>query len=155
MQINLANILVFLGLGAGFLAVVLGLGRLVRPKVDEAVKLSIYECGERPLARAWFNFNPRFYIVALVFLVFDVEVAFTFPVVTVFERWVREGNGLFAFLELFVFVAVLAVGLAYVWVKRDLEWVQRSREDAAWHSLRSAMPATRATAAHAAEVEAR
>ena len=130
MQFQLANILVFVALGVGFLLVTLTLGWLLRPKVDDDVKLSIYECGETPLQRAWFNFNPRFYIVALVFLIFDVEVAFTYPVATVFKKWVSDGNALFAFVEILVFVAILGLGLAYVWVKGDLDWVGRSKEDA-------------------------
>ena len=54
-------------------------------------------------------------------------VAFTFPVATVFRRWVEEGHGALAFTELFVFVGILMVGLAYVWVKGDLEWIRRLR----------------------------
>ncbi|RMH42873.1 MAG: NADH-quinone oxidoreductase subunit A [Deltaproteobacteria bacterium] len=124
MQFEFANILVFLGLGVGFLAITLFVGWLLRPKVDEETKLEIYECGETPLRQAWFNFNPRFYIVALVFLVFDVEVAFTYPVAVVFKRWVAAGVGGIAFAELGLFVAILALGLAYVWVKGDLDWVR-------------------------------
>ena len=74
MEFKLANILVFIGLGVGFLVMTLTVGWLLRPKVDEESKLGIYECGETPIHQAWFNFNPRFYIVALVFLIFDVEV---------------------------------------------------------------------------------
>src|SRR5687768_4298851 len=117
MQFNLANILVFMGLGIGFLVVTLTVGAILRPKTPDDKKLAIYECGETPISQAWFNFNPRFYIVALVFLIFDVEVAFTYPVATVFRRWVAQGNGLYAFLELAVFVGILVVGLAYVWRK--------------------------------------
>jgi len=87
------------------------------------------------IAQAWFNFNPRFYIVALVFLIFDVEVAFTYPVATAFRRWVDDGLGFFAFFEIFLFVAILAVGLAYVWVKGDLEWIRRSKDDAEWRQM--------------------
>src|ERR1041385_8980799 len=129
MQFNLANILVFLVLGAGFLAMTLTLGRLIRPAVPEEDKLTIYECGEIPVQQAWFNFNPRFYIVALIFLIFDVEVAFTYPVATVFRRWVARGAGGFAFVELFVFIAILVLGLAYVWRKGDLEWIRKLREE--------------------------
>ena len=142
MEFKLANILVFVALGVGFLVVTLTLGWLLRPKVDDEVKLGIYECGERPLHRAWFNFNPRFYIVALVFLIFDVEVAFTYPVAVVFKRWVADGNALFAFFEILLFVAILALGLAYVWVKGDLDWVGRSKEDAHFRPVsRADLPA--------------
>jgi NADH-quinone oxidoreductase subunit A len=130
MQVQLANILVFAGLAVLFCVAVLAVGAILRPKTPDGTKLTIYECGETPLHRAWFNFNPRFYIVALVFLIFDVEVAFTYPVVTVFKRWVADGNGLYAFFEILLFVGILAVGLAYVWAKGDLEWVRRSGEGA-------------------------
>jgi NADH-quinone oxidoreductase subunit A len=143
MEFKLANILVFVGLGTGFLVSVLVLGWLLRPKVDEAQKLSIYECGETPVHRAWFNFNPRFYIVALVFLIFDVEVAFTYPVAVVFKKWVAQGNGLYAFFEILLFVGILAVGLAYVWIKGDLEWVRHTKEDAEWKLIATRLPPTR------------
>lgn len=140
MQFKLANILVFLALGVGFLVMTLTVGWLLRPKVDEDSKLGIYECGETPIHRAWFNFNPRFYIVALVFLIFDVEVAFTYPVAVVFKRWVEDGVGMFAFFEIALFVGILGIGLAYVWVKGDLEWVRRSKDDAQWKLMRARAP---------------
>ena len=120
----LAVLMVFL---AGFLFVflTLSLGRLVRPHNPYAEKNSTYECGERSIGEAWIQFNPRFYLIALIFLVFDVEVAFVFPIATVFKRNIAEGNGLVAFAELFVFMAVLLLGLVSVWVKGDLMWIKR------------------------------
>ena len=144
MEFKLANILVFIGLGVGFLVMTLTVGWLLRPKVDEESKLGTYECGETPIHQAWFNFNPRFYIVALIFLIFDVEVAFTYPVAVVFKNWVADGNGLFAFFEIALFVGILALGLAYIWVKGDLEWVRRSKEDAQWKLIQTRLPPTRA-----------
>src|SRR5215471_6496941 len=129
MQFDLVNVLVFAILGAGFLAATLLIGSVLRPNTPDPEKLGIYECGEKPMQQAWFNFNPRFYIIALIFLIFDVEVAFTYPVATVFRRWVAEGAGGFAFLELFVFIAILVLGLAYVWRKGDLEWIRKLREE--------------------------
>ena len=131
----------------------LGLGWLLRPKVDEEQKLGIYECGETPMERAWFNFNPRFYIVALVFLIFDVEVAFTYPVAVVFKKWVAQGNGLYAFFEILLFVGILGVGLAYVWIKGDLEWVRRTKEDAEPKLTAARLPPTRAEMATPASGE--
>jgi NADH-quinone oxidoreductase subunit A len=124
MQFELASVLVFLALGAGFILAVITVGGLLRPRVQHAVKLETYECGEHPIAQAWFNFNPRFYVIALIFLIFDVEVAFTYPVGVTFRRWVEEGKGATAFLEILLFVAILALGLAYVWRKGDLEWIR-------------------------------
>jgi NADH-quinone oxidoreductase subunit A len=75
---------------------------------------------------AWFNFNPRFYLVALVFVIFEVDIALTFPVVTVYREWVAASPGLawVAFVELFLFTAILVVGLVWVWAHGDLEWVK-------------------------------
>ena len=82
-------------------------------------KLIPYECGEVPEGSAWVKFNIRFYIIALIFIIFDVEVVFMFPWATVFQE-----NQLFYFIEMFIFMSILLVGLAYVWVKGDLDWVK-------------------------------
>jgi NADH-quinone oxidoreductase subunit A len=129
MQFELAGIFFFVGVGISIPLLMLTLGWLLRPKTPNATKNMIYECGEMPVQQAWFNFNPRFYIVALIFLIFDVEVAFTYPVATVFNRWVKRGMGGFAFLELFLFIAILVLGLAYVWRHGDLEWIRQARQD--------------------------
>ena len=125
MYFHFGNVLVFLLLGMVLAAMMLGLGRLLRPRNPEAAKLSSYECGEPATGSAWINFNIRFYLVALVFVVFDVELAFMYPVMAVFRSWVADGRGLVALVEILLFIGVLAVGLVYVWVKRDLEWVKR------------------------------
>jgi NADH-quinone oxidoreductase subunit A len=131
MQFGLANILFFVGIGVTVPFLMLFVGWLIRPKVPEKDKSIIYECGEVPVEQAWFNFNPRFYIVALIFLIFDVEVAFTYPVAVVFKRFVASGNGGLAFVELLTFILILVLGLAYVWKHGDLEWIRRARADAA------------------------
>jgi len=122
---HFGNVLVFLLLGFVLAAMMLGLGRLLRPRNPEAAKLSSYECGEPATGSAWINFNIRFYLVALVFVVFDVELAFMYPVMAVFKSWVADGRGLVALTEILLFIGILAVGLVYVWAKRDLEWVKR------------------------------
>jgi NADH-quinone oxidoreductase subunit A len=127
---DFGNVLVFLLLGFVLAAMMLGLGRLVRPRNPEAAKLSSYECGEPSSGSAWINFNIRFYLVALVFVVFDVELAFMYPVMAVFKSWVASGRGLAALTEILLFVGVLTVGLVYVWVKRDFEWVKGSPAEA-------------------------
>jgi NADH-quinone oxidoreductase subunit A len=125
-----ATIGVFVLVAAGFVFASLVASRLARiaakPQVD-GEKLATYESGEAPYMAAWFNFNPRFYLVALVFLIFDVEVAFVYPVAVVFKRWVEQGHAARAAIELFAFVAVLLLGLAYVWKKGDLEWIRTVR----------------------------
>ncbi|MDZ7343912.1 MAG: NADH-quinone oxidoreductase subunit A [candidate division KSB1 bacterium] len=107
----------FLIVGAAFVGVNLLISRLIQPRHPTAVKLSTYECGELPVGQSWIQFNNRFYVIALIFLIFDVEIAFLFPWAVVFKRL-----GLFAFIEALIFVGILLVGLAYVWRKGDLAW---------------------------------
>jgi NADH-quinone oxidoreductase subunit A len=120
------------GFGAvfAFAVVALTAGRLLRPNFPEAAKASIYECGEKPIGTAWMNFNPRFYLIALVFVIFEVDIALTFPVVAVFKEWVASSprNGVIALGELLLFTVILVVGLAWVWVHGDLEWVKKLAE---------------------------
>jgi len=127
MEVQFAHVLVFFAAAVAFIAVVLLLSRLITPPKPDAEKDQVYECGERPIGTAWFNFNPRFYTVALVFVIFDVEVAFMYPVATVFKSLTERGLGVFAYVEIFVFVAILALGLAYAWMKGDLQWVKDVR----------------------------
>ena len=138
MYFDFGNVLVFLLLGFVLAAMMLGLGRLVRPRNPEVAKLTSYECGEPATGSAWINFNIRFYLVALVFVVFDVELAFMYPVMAVFKGWVAEGRGLFALAEILLFVGILAVGLVYVWAKRDLEWVKGTPQESSSDFRRAA-----------------
>ena len=123
MYFDLANILVFLLVGLGFIAVNLLLAMVLRPKgVKTPSKLAIYECGEPTIGQAWIRFDIRFYTVALMFVVFDIEIALLFPWAAVFRDLVREGTGWIAFLEVSTFIVVLMAGLAYVWARGDLDW---------------------------------
>src|SRR5262249_29400147 len=125
MLFDFANVLVFTALGLGFVGVNLLIGKLLRPANPQERKLSTYECVEPASGSAWVNFNIRFYLVALIFIIFEVEIAFIFPVATVFRRWIENGQGLFAFVEILVFVGTLFLGLIYAWAKGDLEWVKK------------------------------
>ena len=125
MYFHFANVLIFFALGVLFVAGMLALGSLLRPNNPEPLKLTTYECGEPPTGNAWVNFNIRFYLVALIFVVFDVEIAFIYPVAAVYKDWVNKGQGLFALAEIGLFLAILFVGLVYVWVKGDLEWLKK------------------------------
>ena len=125
MYFDFANVLVFFLLGLVLCGVMMGLGILLRPSNPGPWKLTTYECGEPPSGGAWINFNIRFYLIALVFVIFDVELAFIYPVVAVFRDWVARGQGLFALVEIVVFIGILAVGLVYVWAKGDLEWLKQ------------------------------
>ena len=92
---------------------------VIRPHRASEEKLTTYECGEDPTGNAWIQFNIRFYVFALIFIVFDVEAVFLLPWAVVFREL-----GTFAWLEGLVFIAILVVALAYVWRKGDLAWVR-------------------------------
>jgi NADH-quinone oxidoreductase subunit A len=126
MGFDFAAVLVFAAVAAGFAFGGITLSRLLGPRFPSADKASTYECGERPIGVAWFNYNPRFYLVALVFVIFEVDIALTFPVVAVYRRWVETSPLLAwtALSELVVFTGILVVGLAWVWAHGDLEWVK-------------------------------
>ena len=124
-----ASVAAFFLVAIGFILGSLLFGKVIRPNNLYAEKLETYECGEAPVGPAWFNFNPRFYIIALIYIVFDVEIAFIYTVATVFRRWVDADRGLFALVEIFLFVAILMLGLVYVWVKGDLEWIRSIKGD--------------------------
>ncbi len=96
----------------------LGLNRLVRPRLDKDEKLTTYECGVDPIGGGWTQSTVRYYIFALLFVIFDVEAVFLFPWATVFEQ-----IGIFAFVEMMVFIAILGLGLVYAWKKKVLEWL--------------------------------
>jgi len=125
MYFQFANVLVFFALAVLLVGGMLALGSLLRPTNPEPLKMTTYECGEPPTGNAWVNFNIRFYLVALIFVIFDVEVAFIYPVAAVFRDWVLKGQGVFALLEILTFLGILFIGLVYVWVKGDLEWLKR------------------------------
>jgi NADH-quinone oxidoreductase subunit A len=126
MGFDFGAVLVFAVVAVAFAFGGITASRLAGPKHPNPEKASTYECGERPIGVAWFNFNPRFYLVALVFVIFEVEIALTFPVAAVYRRWVVESPKFawVAFGELFLFVAILVTGLAWVWAHGDLEWVK-------------------------------
>jgi NADH-quinone oxidoreductase subunit A len=114
-----SSVLTFMAIIVGFLVVNLILWWVLRPSRFSEEKLTTYECGENPVGSAWIQFNIRFYVFALIFIVFDVEAVFLLPWAVVFKKL-----GLLAFVEGLVFLGILAVGLVYVWRKGDLEWVR-------------------------------
>lgn len=117
MLTEFGRVLIFLIIGVLFVAVGLLTAWLLRPHRPYPSKLSTYECGEPPIGDTRVRFNIRFYVVALIFLIFDVEVVFLFPWATVYK-----GLGWFAFIEMAVFMVILLVGYAYVWRKGYLDW---------------------------------
>lgn len=125
MLFDYANVLVFALLGAGFVGLNLLIGRLLRPSNPQTRKLSTYECGEPASGSAWVNFNVRFYFIALIFIIFEVEIAFIFPIAAVFRDQIIGGEGLFAFVAVTIFTGIVFLGLIYDWRKGDLEWVKK------------------------------
>jgi NADH-quinone oxidoreductase subunit A len=127
---DLANLLVFSVVALGFVAMNLVLAKLLRPKsTTEPSKLAIYECGEPTIGQAWIRFDIRFYTVALMFVVFDVEVALLFPWAAVFRDLVERGEGWIAFVEAGTFILILMAGLVYVWARGDIDWTPKQRPD--------------------------
>jgi NADH-quinone oxidoreductase subunit A len=118
-------IFIFLALGLGFVFIALVLGALIRPRRMGQKRNETYECGEPPIGSGWYNFNPRFYMLALIFLIFDVEIVLTFPVITVLRNWAATGKGAVAFIEILIFVIILVVGLIFLWARGDLEWIKK------------------------------
>nr|BCX01589.1 MAG: hypothetical protein KatS3mg041_1635 [Bacteroidota bacterium] len=113
------HVLLFLLSGVLFVALVFGISRLLRPRRPNPEKALPYECGEDPVGSAWVQFNIRFYVVALIFIIFEVEVVLLFP-------WavVLRDAGPIALLAGLLFLGILILGMAYEWRKGDLNWVK-------------------------------
>ena len=129
MLTDFGYILLFIIAALALIGVVLTVARFLRPDKPNEEKLSTYESGEDPLGNANVQFNVRFYVVALIFVLFEVELLFLFPWAVVFgnEDLIEQTNGQwgwFAMAEMTVFVAMLVLGLAYAWVKGYLDWVR-------------------------------
>ncbi|MFH0778651.1 MAG: NADH-quinone oxidoreductase subunit A [Candidatus Eisenbacteria bacterium] len=117
MLLDYAYVVFFATAGLLFLLFALFLSSLLRPRDPSGRKLSTYECGEIPVGESWSQFNIRFYVFALCFVIFDIETIFLVPWAVVFRSM-----GMVAFVEMAVFVAVLLIGLAYAWKKGALRW---------------------------------
>ncbi len=109
---------IFVLVGLALVGVTLQLARLVRPNVPTPEKYTTYESGIDPIGRGWAQTNVRYYIFALLFVIFDVEAVFLFPWAIVFERL-----GTQAFIEMLIFIAILAFALLYAIRKKMLEWL--------------------------------
>lgn len=117
MLAEFGNIMLFLLHGTVFVAITLLVAWLIRPHRPSAEKLTTYECGEDPAGSAWIQFNNRFYVVALMFLVFEVEVVLLFPWSLVFQDF-----GWYGFWVMIIFVGLILIGFAYEIGKKNLEW---------------------------------
>ena len=110
-------ILMMLIVGIGFAVFTLVASHFLGTRVNDPAKLSPYECGITPTETARERFHTRFYLVAMLFIVFDIETVFLYPWAIVFKKL-----GMFGLVEMAIFIGILLVGFAYVWGKGALEW---------------------------------
>ena len=112
---------VLVGIAIGVLPVAMGF--ILAPSRPDPEKLSPYECGFEAFEDARMKFDVRFYLIAILFILFDLEIAFLFPWAAIFKDIVAtESIKMFGFIEMLVFVAILVVGYVYAWAKGALEW---------------------------------
>jgi NADH-quinone oxidoreductase subunit A len=130
MYFDYLQVLVFASVGLVFVFANLVIASVLRPKRKSEAGLETYECGEETIGDAWIRFDIRYYTVALVYVIFAVEIAFLFPWALVLNDAVAGegaaagmGIGAFALVEGVTFIVILFLGLAYVWAKGDLDWV--------------------------------
>lgn len=124
MLAEFAYVFLFAVIAIGFVAVTLAVGKLIRPDNPNPLKKSVYECGEIPIGPGFSQFNMRFYLVAFVFVIFDVEIAFMYPVTVIFRELMDSGWGLLGFIEIAIFILILMVGFVYAWTQGGLDWVK-------------------------------
>jgi len=120
---NYFPVLVFILVGLAFGVAPIVLGRIVAPYRPDSEKQSPYECGFEPFEDARMKFDVRYYLLAILFILFDLEIAFLFPWATILREIAGdESLRLFGFFEMFVFLGILLVGYIWVWKKGALEW---------------------------------
>ena len=111
------TVAIFAGVGIGLGAGLLGIGKIFRPTRPQEQKYLVYESGVDPVGSGWSQSQIRYYIYALLFVMFDVEAVFMFPWATRLETY-----GVFGLIEMLIFVFILALGLLYAWRKKVLQW---------------------------------
>lgn len=119
MLTEFGKIFIFIILAIVFVTITLFINKLIRPNRPTVEKKKVYECGENPEGSPWIKFNIRFYVVALIFLIFDVEVVLLFPWALTYKDF-----GVYGFVVGIIFLLVLFFGMAYEWRKGDLEWAR-------------------------------
>jgi len=98
------------------------LSAIIGRKKPSESKLSVYECGVEPVGNARERFSVKFFLVAMLFIIFDIEVVFLFPWAVLFKDFVAQGMGVFMLIEMGIFIGILALGLLFVWRKGALDW---------------------------------
>ena len=120
---NYFPVLIFILVGLGFGCLPIIAGRLIAPHKPDAEKLSPYECGFEAFEDARMKFDVRYYLIAIIFILFDLEIAFLFPWASIYQEIVStEAVKFFGFIEMLVFLAILVVGYVYAWAKGALDW---------------------------------
>ncbi len=120
---NYFPILMFVLVGVAIGVLPVAMGFILAPSRPDPEKLSPYECGFEAFEDARMKFDVRYYLIAILFILFDLEIAFLFPWATIFKDIVAtESIKLFGFVEMLIFVAILVVGYVYAWAKGALEW---------------------------------
>ena len=107
-------------LASVFALMILALTHLMGPKVKHPVKLMAYESGVDPLAKNRIRFSIKYFIIALLFIIFDIEIVFLYPWAVVFKRFLSDGS--FIFIEMVIFLAILLFGYIFIWKKGALKW---------------------------------
>ncbi len=113
-------VLILMGVGALIAGAVMALTHLLGPSVPNKIKMDVYECGVPPIGDARRRFSVKFYLVAILFLLFDVEAVFFYPWAVVYKKFLTVNA--FILIEMLVFVAILLVGYIYIYRKGALEW---------------------------------
>lgn len=127
----MSEVLLFIVGGLLFVSSALLVSKLIRPSRPNHEKLTSYESGEEPIGSPWIQFNVRFYVIALIFILFEVEIVFLFPWATIFsnkELITMTGGtwGWLALTEMIIFVGLLVLGLIYAWKNGHLDWIKSS-----------------------------
>ena len=117
---NYLNILITFILAAGFVSVSLILTHFVGPRINKKVKMMPYESGVDTVGETRIRFSIRFFLIALLFIIFDIEIVFLYPWAVVFKDFLTMGS--FIFFEMVVFLFILVFGFVYVWKNGALEW---------------------------------
>lgn len=121
----LMQLLIATGIGTGMIV----LSAILGHRKYSRVKMQAYECGITPTGDAQHRFSVKFYLVAMLFILFDVEAIFLIPWAVVYKQLLRE-NGLFGLWEMLIYIAIVLVGFFYIWKKGVLDWSVRDREEA-------------------------
>ncbi len=115
-------LMIILIVAVGLASVLVGLSWILGPKKPSAAKLAPYECGVTPVGSARERFPVKFYLIAMLFIVFDIETVFLYPWAVTFTRWNSHALQVFSLMEMVAFIIILFVGYIYVWQKGAFEW---------------------------------